>query len=315
MNDPPSTTSVQLRPLRVRTPAYDSPTSLLGIMIALAQGLASSSATATTPPALWADNLGPSLSQPGPTLTANFVQGDSIPQLTAPSELPEVVGMAVLQAIRNQFGEHVSLADITQAEPRTWSDGCLGLGPVGVICPEVFVKGWQVTVQYHRQHWVYRTDHSGNLVKWDRASSDLGTLFTVHAIPFPQAQQPPRFPKKAVFRAILLGGITGQPQTTVLLKDGRILQAPGTENPSQEMQPLRQVSKAEVQQFQQVLEEYQFGQFHQLCFPLSETAREPTTVILSSKRVTACTADPNSVQNPIDLQVILRSWEKLVTGP
>ena len=284
-------------------------------MIALAQGLASSSVTAAIPPAPWADDLEQSLSKPRPTFTANLAQGDAIPQLTAPSELPEVVGMAVLQAIRDQFGEQVSPADITQAEPKIWSDGCLGLDPVGEICPEVLVKGWQVTVQHHRQHWVYRTDHSGNLVKWDRASSDLGSLFTVQSIPLPQAQHPPRFPKKAVFRAILLGGITGQPQTTVLLKDGRVLQAPGTENPSQEIQPLRQVSKAEVQQFQQVLEKHQFGQFHQLCFPPSETAVEFTTVILSSKRVTACTADPNSTRNPMDLQVIWRAWEQLVTGP
>ena len=293
-----------------RSPLYTSLNCIMGIMTLLAPLLTGPDAIAIALASIRATPVGvpPAVTGPDPN--------DAVmPKLGATVELPEAVGNAVLEAIQDQFGVNVSANDIIQAEPRIWSDGCLGLGPVGEICSEVFVRGWQVTVRYQRQHWVYRTNRSGQLVKWDQASTELGKLLSLQSVSLPPELSLPRFPQKTVFRSISTGSIAGKPQTTVLLKDGRIVRFPGTEELPKDVQSLRQVSKAEVKQFKQLLHQHHFGQFHLLCYLPPEGAADFLTVILSSKNVTMCTTDLNLPQHPEDLKAILQAWEQLTTRP
>ena len=241
------------------------------------------------------------LSGPVPTLAGSVV----------PSQLPHVVEHAVLQAIREQFGVDVAPSNITRAEPKVWSDGCLGLGPVGEICTETLVRGWQVTVRHGRQHWVYRTSNSGQQVQWDQASSDLRPLFTVQPVPIPPEQLPPRLPKRAVFRAIATGNTPTHSQTTLLMRDGRILQFPTTEGIPKTAQVIGQVTKPTVKDFQRLLRQRQFGQFHQLCYPLPRSSMGTQTVVFSSKTIHTCAADIESAQLPLDLQTIVQAWRQL----
>jgi hypothetical protein len=83
------------------------------------------------------------------------------------------VGNTVLQHASQQSGLPTSELRIVQAQPQTWSDNCLGLRELGTPCTQVPVSGWQVAVASgkHKQHWIYRTDASGSVIKLERGTS------------------------------------------------------------------------------------------------------------------------------------------------
>jgi hypothetical protein len=79
-----------------------------------------------------------------------------------------VVGNYVLQHASQQSGLPTSALRIVQARPDTWSDDCLGLSDAGVLCIQMPVPGWQVTVVSGQQRWIYRTNASGSILKLER---------------------------------------------------------------------------------------------------------------------------------------------------
>ena len=86
-------------------------------------------------------------------------------------QLPEPVTTAILENLSQQTGLQTSDLRVVEAEQKTWSDGCLGLGSPGIACAQALVPGWQVTVASDRQRWIYRTNLSGSLVKLDTAAT------------------------------------------------------------------------------------------------------------------------------------------------
>lgn len=91
-------------------------------------------------------------------------------------ELPESVSEAVLDIVVRQTGLPQSNFEITQAEQKTWPDGCLGLADPEVFCTQALVSGWQVTVTNSEETWVYRTDSNGSLVMLDAEASSAYDL-------------------------------------------------------------------------------------------------------------------------------------------
>jgi hypothetical protein len=84
---------------------------------------------------------------------------------------PATVITAVLQDLSQRSGGPLSNCKITRTKPQNWPDGCLGLGEAGVLCTQAIVPGWRVTVVSGQDRWVYRTNRSGSVVKWDKVAS------------------------------------------------------------------------------------------------------------------------------------------------
>ena len=88
----------------------------------------------------------------------------SKPPLPQHSLLKSVTN-AVLQDVSQDSGLPVSKFRIVATEQQTWSDDCLGVNSLGILCTEMRVPGWQVTVASEQTRWVYRTNASGSVVK------------------------------------------------------------------------------------------------------------------------------------------------------
>jgi len=80
-------------------------------------------------------------------------------------ELPAPVQAAVFADLSQRTGQAVAGFQVTQAEPQTWPDGCLGLAAPDQFCTQMLVSGWRVTVRDGTRSWVYRTDANGSQVK------------------------------------------------------------------------------------------------------------------------------------------------------
>lgn len=50
---------------------------------------------------------------------------------------------------------------VTKVEPKTWNDGCLGLGGAAESCLQALVEGYQVELEVNGATYVYRTDAMG----------------------------------------------------------------------------------------------------------------------------------------------------------
>jgi hypothetical protein len=76
--------------------------------------------------------------------------GESAPPPTLVNTVPLVAGLpaGMEDAIRATLAAELNVATSTLAfvsvEPRTWPDGCLGLGGPGVACTQALVPGWLV---------------------------------------------------------------------------------------------------------------------------------------------------------------------------
>jgi hypothetical protein len=81
------------------------------------------------------------------------------------ANVPRSVADAVLQFAAQDWGASSSQLRITQAQPQTWSDSCLGLPRPTERCMGTPTRGWQVTVEGRQRTQVYRTDDSGSRIR------------------------------------------------------------------------------------------------------------------------------------------------------
>lgn len=95
------------------------------------------------------------------------LQKQSVPQL------PEPIALAVIQATAQRTGQPVTAFRIVAAEPRTWSDSCLGLASPDTACAQVIEPGWRVQITNGATNWNYRTNASGLVVRQEPTSSQV----------------------------------------------------------------------------------------------------------------------------------------------
>lgn len=87
--------------------------------------------------------------------------------------LPEPVKVAVLQDISQRTGIEIANLRVIQAQQQSWSNTCLGLTVEDSSCTQAEVPGWQVIVLNDQQVWVYRTDESGAVAKFDQDATQF----------------------------------------------------------------------------------------------------------------------------------------------
>ncbi len=84
-------------------------------------------------------------------------------------DLPPQIQTAVLEAAAKRTSKPVSTLNIVKAQPKNWSDGCLGLAEPDELCTQVITPGWQVVVTDGLNNWIYRTNELGNLIKLEKS--------------------------------------------------------------------------------------------------------------------------------------------------
>ncbi len=234
------------------------------------------------------------------------------PQETPVANLPTSVANAVLQAAVKGTQLPLSELSVIGAERTEWQDGCLGLALEGEVCTQAIVPGWWVRVRHNetQQVWFYRTNDSGSQVKLDiLVDPNPNALLPVQ---IPADQLPPPLGRRVIFRAIASGGIAGRTYETTLFDNGRIVQVQlnGTGDPI-EQPTVREISAAQVRQFQQVLESANFGQFNRLSYPAPTGAADYFTYTFTSSRATTSYTDINQNQLPEPLQTVVQAWNQI----
>lgn len=226
-------------------------------------------------------------------------------QLPVEGNLPNAVAQAVLADASRQPNVYRGLR-IVQAEQQNWPDGCLGLAERGVFCTQAIVPGWRVLVEDEGQTFVYRTNASGSVVKLENGSAQGNT----GAVPMPDSEYPAPLGRGVVFRAIEGGGFTGRTTETLLTNDGRVIRRlmDSRMNAPAEMY---QISRQEVQQFQQLLERRNFAQFDRLAYPAPKGAADFITVTLTSQMGTTSYADMGQDRLPESLQAVVQAWRQI----
>jgi len=228
--------------------------------------------------------------------------------------LPDSVAKVVLQDASRQSNLPSQALRIVQAEEREWPNGCLGLDEPGRLCTRQVVPGWQVTVKGGKQSFVYRTDESGSLIKLEggAAQGSGAAQGNSSAVKIPQSELPPPLSEDVVFRVITSGGITGRTFETRLLKDGTVIR--DVAQPDNLAMPAKthKISREQLQQFQQLLEQQRFSQFNQLSYQAPNGAADYLTITLTSKAGTTRYADMGQNRLPEPLQAVIQAWKQIV---
>lgn len=229
------------------------------------------------------------------------------PQTFLPSRIVE---QALADAARRSDLDPSQL-QISSAVPKVWSDGCLGLGGLNVLCTEALVPGWQVVVQSDRQRWVYRTNQSGSLVVLDQAGSKVVGQMIQPPRTIPTAELPEALTPDTVFRVISVSSINNRVSETNLMADGQIYVTEANLKGVPETRQIQQISPEIVSKFQELLVERRFARFNLLDYPAPDGAAGFTMFALSSSQATVRFADVSQFQLSADIQEILKVWDKL----
>jgi hypothetical protein len=198
-----------------------------------------------------------------------------------------------------------------EAEQRIWPDGCLGLAEPDEFCTQALVRGWRVVVTDGEREWIYRTSGRSQpiQVRLERGSTETGSLQPTR-IPVSELPQP--LPDNAVFRVISSGGFAGRSEQTTLLTDGQLIRAQLNSNGSTtHSQRMARLSRQQVRQFQQMLQQQRFACFDRQNYPAPRGAADYITVTLISDTGVVRYADLVEDQLPEALQTVIETWEEL----
>ena len=218
------------------------------------------------------------------------------------AKLPAKVADPVLKDASKRSNLPISDLRIVQAEQQTWSDGCLGLAPPGVLCTAIALPGWLVAVADGKQILVYRTDESGGF-RLDEAASTIPVAIS-------QSQLPPLQPR-VIFRSITSGGLARLTIETNLQEDGRLTRVEVDRGNTSQTKTSR-ISQQQLQQFQKLLEQQKFANFNALNYPPPSGAADFFSVTLTSPTGTTTYTDIAQNRLPSRLQAVILAWDQLL---
>ena len=228
----------------------------------------------------------------------------------SPNNLPANVANAVLRDAAQRLNLSSSQLKIVKTERRNWSDGCLGLGRPQDQCAAVVTPGWLVTVEGGQQRLVYRTSDRGGAIVFDTTASSA-IDGSIKPIRIPTSQLPPALERGAVFRAISSGGFAGRTYETTLFNNGRVVRVLIAANGNKLQPQTYQISRQQVRQFQQLLQQEQFNQFNGLSYPVNQGAADFINITLSSRTVTTIYTDVNQNLLPRPLKAVIKAWNQI----
>ncbi len=226
------------------------------------------------------------------------------------SALPAEISRAVLEDAHKRSRIPLRQLRVVQADIAEWSDGCLGLAEPDVFCTQAIVPGWKVTVVGGQQTFVYRTDSSGSVIKFEGGATQGNS----GAVPMPSNEIPVPLSSNTVFRVITSGGFAGQTFETRLLENGQVIRVQ-TNSPNPTTQPqIHRISRQQVRQFEQLLAQTKFSQFNRLSYPAPNGAADYFTVTLTGKAGTTRYAELDLNRLPAPLQEVVQAWKQIANS-
>jgi uncharacterized protein YcnI len=224
------------------------------------------------------------------------------------AKLPPNIADTVLSQASQQLALPISRLQIVSAERKQWSDACLGIRKPGVLCAQVVVPGWQVTVSDGRKNWVYRIGESVT-VSYDKDASEIPNRGNLNAVPIPTSQLPPPLESGIVFRQMTSGGIANISYQTVLLDDGRLISTRLNDANDSDRRVFR-ISPQQVKKFQELLEEHE-EDFQNINYPPIAGAADFMGYTMTSSNGTVEFNDTSRNNLPESLQVVIKAWNEL----
>lgn len=242
------------------------------------------------------------------------------------NRLPAQVANAVRRDASSRTGIALGKLKITESKQETWPNGCLGLAEPDQICTQALVEGWRVVVSDGQKTWVYRTDGAGKVVRLENQNvsvnspkssqllvSQMSATGNIKPVQIPRSELPPPPDRGVIFQAISSGGITGQTYQTTLLNDGTLMRVRiGDANDSE--RSVRQISPAQVRQFQRLLERQKVSRFNGLSYQPPSGAADYITVTMVCTSFTTRYADIVQNRLPKPLQEVVQAWNQIASA-
>nr|MDZ8205762.1 hypothetical protein [Dendronalium sp. ChiSLP03b] len=149
---------------------------------------------------------------------------------------------------------------------------------------------------------------------WNQiTNSQVSNGNTDETVPIPASELPPPLDRGVVFRQISSGGLFPRTYETVLLNDGRLIRVRiGDANDSE--RSVHRISIQQVQQFEQLLERSEFGEYKNLSYPAPSGAADYITYTLTSQEGTVQYNDISQNNLPESLREVVNNWNQIVSN-
>jgi hypothetical protein len=223
--------------------------------------------------------------------------------------LPQGVGQKVLAIASKELKIPVSQLKIAGGRSRVW-DGCLGIAGPNEGCTMIGIPGWQVIVAGPQQYWVYHVDRSITKIKLNPTTSGKGNVVPTFWEPDP-TMAPPNT-GEIVFQSMKSGGFTGRAYKTLLRKDGQVLQIELSPQPPKEPILVRRLTPQQVQEFTDLLQQNEFGDFLDFNYSPNAGADYFTSALMSPWAGRGAQyVDIVQGETPVKLQQIIQAWNRI----
>ncbi|MBL1173867.1 hypothetical protein [Pantanalinema sp. GBBB05] len=245
-----------------------------------------------------------------PTTT---VSGNEISQ-NSQSQLPPAIATTLRQDLSQRTKIPVGKLRVSEATAKTWANGCLELAKPDEMCSMALVNGWRVVLTDGSDRWVYRTDDEGRNFRMETAmppQTNVPQSGQIQSSQIPTTEMPPNLQKGVVLRSIASGGFIGRTVQTTLMSDGQLIQETLSPTGSSSNPQVRQLSRQQVRQFQQMVDQYRIKRFDRQNFAATPGSADFMTVTLSGRFGTVRYADSIQSQLPPSLQQVIETWNQL----
>jgi hypothetical protein len=225
------------------------------------------------------------------------------------AEIPPDVSETVLTAIAKQVGVPIATLRIAESKAATWN-GCMGIYEPNRACTLIAIPGWQIIVAGAKQSWVYHISEDGTRIAQNTTASGSGlvpTFATTDESPYGQPES------NIVFRSIEAGGLAGMMTERVLTSDGtlyRQVRQPIQQRPTDSVIEKR-LSKTQVQQFQQLLEDQRFPNLNNLRYLSDAAFADYPTMTLQGLGSSVEYIDLEVERLPTALRSVVQAWNGL----
>jgi hypothetical protein len=233
--------------------------------------------------------------------------------------LPSQVGDRILSISSTQLGIPTSQLTIAQSQQHWEACPALSIG-----CSDL--PGWRVIIvgdleghppiqSQDSNCWIYRANGNGSEIHLDEVVSQNTSLIPTF---LPTYGNPTQLGEAVVFRTVASGGFSHQTYETILRTDGRIVRSLFRPGASMSQLQSYQISLPEVEAFQQLLRQQQFGDFDGLNYSggatLAVSAKQRESVTITLIGQDGMTQYKNAVEDqlPPALLEIVQSWEQLL---
>jgi hypothetical protein len=226
------------------------------------------------------------------------------------AELPPQVIDLLFEAIARQEKVPANTLKVIESQPKTW-DGCMGIFVPGRMCTRIAIPGYRVIVMGDRRSWVYHVSQDGSRIARNSTASGSGNQITPSF--FPADSQPASPTTDVVFKMTVAGGMDGSVTETILTTDGILYRKNTSMQASVTSAPtiLKRLSQAQLQQFQQQLQQQQFPNLNGMRYLTPAAFADYPTTVFQAMGSTVAYIDLELSALPPSLQAVIKASQQL----